>query len=507
MQKIWQIRMTAITMGVGMIGLLVIQFMWFNNAAELEFTNFVNHVNQSLNQTSQDLESRESFQTLLKVANSDEVQERFKNRQQNLGRSSNSLASELILNETTKKMIEEFPDSMGVDSANLPVKKLQQILADPFFVQSEEFTNPLIREVNRIHQLSMGERISPRWVDSLVDLNLRTFGISRAFEFSISPGTDSLIEKLNSGFFNRVKGDSITFITQLFPNDISFPKYYVTVQFKNQNSYFIQSISSLIISFFFTFSLILLGAIFSLRAVLRLQRLAEMKNDFINNMTHELKTPIATIVLAAEYLKEWSEKSNEPTLTRFSQVILEENSRMQDNVEKILNTSLLEKSDFQLKLSPVNMHEIIMSLQGNNELKLQSKNGHLELHLKAHSYLIKADKTHMINVFNNLVDNAIKYCEGEPVIEITTENNADGLVISIKDNGIGMSPNQQKRAFDKFYRVSTGDLHDVKGFGLGLSYVKFIMENHNGNIKLQSELGKGSTFKLFLPFIQPLKKP
>ena len=507
MQKIWQIRMTAITMGVGMIGLLVIQFMWFNNAAELEFTNFVNHVNQSLNQTSQDLESRESFQTLLKVANSDEVQERFKNRQQNLGRSSNNLASELILNETTKKMIEEFPDSMGVDSANLPVKKLQQILADPFFVQSEEFTNPLIREVNRIHQLSMGERISPRWVDSLVDLNLRTFGISRVFEFSISPGTDSLIEKLNSGFFNRVKGDSITFITQLFPNDISFPKYYVTVQFKNQNSYFIQSISSLIISFFFTFSLILLGAIFSLRAVLRLQRLAEMKNDFINNMTHELKTPIATIVLAAEYLKEWSEKSNEPTLARFSQVILEENSRMQDNVEKILNTSLLEKSDFQLKLSPVNMHEIIMSLQGNNELKLQSKNGHLELHLKAHSYLIKADKTHMINVFNNLVDNAIKYCEGEPVIEITTENNADGLVISIKDNGIGMSPNQQKRAFDKFYRVSTGDLHDVKGFGLGLSYVKFIMENHNGNIKLQSELGKGSTFKLFLPFIQPLKKP
>lgn len=507
MQKIWQIRMTAITMGVGMIGLLVIQFMWFNNAAELEFTNFVNHVNQSLNQTSQDLESRESFQTLLKVANSDEVQERFNNRQQNLGRSSNSLASELILNETTKKMIEEFPDSMGVDSANLPVKKLQQILADPFFVQSEEFTNPLIREVNRIHQLSMGERISPRWVDSLVDLNLRTFGISRAFEFSISPGTDSLVKKLNSGFFNRVKGDSITFITQLFPNDISFPKYYLTVQFKNQNSYFIQSISSLIISFFFTFSLILLGAIFSLRAVLRLQRLAEMKNDFINNMTHELKTPIATIVLAAEYLKEWSEKSNEPTLTRFSQVILEENSRMQDNVEKILNTSLLEKSDFQLKLSPVNMHEIIMSLQGNNELKLQSKNGHLELHLKAHSYLIKADKTHMINVFNNLVDNAIKYCEGEPVIEITTENNADGLVISIKDNGIGMSPNQQKRAFDKFYRVSTGDLHDVKGFGLGLSYVKFIMENHNGNIKLQSELGKGSTFKLFLPFIQPLKKP
>jgi two-component system phosphate regulon sensor histidine kinase PhoR len=507
MQKIWQIRMTAITMGVGMIGLLVIQFMWFNNAAELEFTNFVNHVNQSLNQTSQDLESRESFQTLLKVANSQEVQEQFNSRQQNLGRSNNNLASELILNETTKKMIEEFPDSMGVDSANLPVKKLQQILADPFFVQSEEFTNPLIREVNRIHQLSMGERISPRWVDSLVDLNLRTFGISRAFEFSISPGTDSLIKKLNSGFFNRVKGDSITFITQLFPNDISFPKYYLTVQFKNQNSYFIQSISNLIISFFFTFSLILLGAIFSLRAVLRLQRLAEMKNDFINNMTHELKTPIATIVLAAEYLKEWSEKSNEPTLTRFSQVILEENSRMQDNVEKILNTSLLEKSDFQLKLSPVNMHEIIMSLQGNNELKLQSKNGHLELHLKAHSYLIKADKTHMINVFNNLVDNAIKYCEGEPVIEITTENNADGLVISIKDNGIGMSPNQQKRAFDKFYRVSTGDLHDVKGFGLGLSYVKFIMENHNGNIKLQSELGKGSTFKLFLPFIQPLKKP
>ena len=507
MQKIWQIRMTAITMGVGMIGLLVIQFMWFNNAAELEFTNFVNHVNQSLNQTSQDLESRESFQTLLKVANSQEVQEQFNSRQQNLGRSNNNLASELILNETTKKMIEEFPDSMGVDSANLPVKKLQQILADPFFVQSEEFTNPLIREVNRIHQLSMGERISPRWVDSLVDLNLRTFGISRAFEFSISPGTDSLIKKLNSGFFNRVKGDSITFITQLFPNDISFPKYYLTVQFKNQNSYFIQSISNLIISFFFTFSLILLGAVFSLRAVLRLQRLAEMKNDFINNMTHELKTPIATIVLAAEYLKEWSEKSNEPTLTRFSQVILEENSRMQDNVEKILNTSLLEKSDFQLKLSPVNMHEIIMSLQGNNELKLQSKNGHLELHLKAHSYLIKADKTHMINVFNNLVDNAIKYCEGEPVIEITTENNADGLVISIKDNGIGMSPNQQKRAFDKFYRVSTGDLHDVKGFGLGLSYVKFIMENHNGNIKLQSELGTGSTFKLFLPFIQPLKKP
>ena len=507
MQKIWQIRMTAITMGVGMVGLLIIQFNWFNNAAELEFANFVNHVNQSINQTSQELESRESFQTLIKVANSAEVLLKFENRNQNLGRKEENLASELILNETTKKMLEELPDSMGSETSAKSVKNLQKMMADPYFVQSEDFTNPLILEVNRIHQLSIGERLSPKWIDSLLAIHLRTFGIQRNFEFSILPGNPKLIENLNSGYYNKVHGDSITFVTQLFPNDVAFQRYYLTVHFKNQNSYFIQSISSLIISFFFTFALILLGAIFSLRAVLRLQRLAEMKNDFINNMTHELKTPIATIVLAAEYLKEWSEKSNEPTLTRFSQVILEENSRMEDNVEKILNTSLLEKSDFQLKLSPVNVHEIIMSLQGNNELKLQAKNGHLELHLKAHSYLIKADKTHLINVFNNLVDNAIKYCEVEPVIEITTENNTDGLLIKVKDNGIGMSPAQQKRAFDKFYRVSTGDLHDVKGFGLGLSYVKFIMENHNGYIKLQSELGKGATFLLFLPFIQPIKKP
>lgn len=507
MQKIWQIRMTAITMGVGMIGLLIIQFIWFNNAAKLEFTNFVNHVNQSLNQTSQELESKESFQTLVTVANKLEVQEKFKNRQQNLGREASPLASSLILNETTKRMMEKFPDSLGKENQQVSVKILQDMLADPFFVQSEDFSNPLIREVNRIRQLSMGERINPKWVDSCLDLQLRTFGIERAFKFSISPASQDLIKKINSGYYNQVKGDSITFVTQLFPNDVTFPKYYLEVHFKNQKSYFIQSISNLIISFFFTFALILLGAIFSLRAVLRLQRLSEMKNDFINNMTHELKTPIATIVLAAEYLKEWSEKSNEVTLARFSQVILEENSRMQDNVDKILNTSLLEKSDFELKISTVNMHEIIMSLQGNNELKLKSKNGHLELHLKAHSYLIKADKTHVINVFNNLVDNAIKYCDENPLIEITTENNSEGLFVYIKDNGIGMSPAQQKRAFDKFYRVSTGDLHDVKGFGLGLSYVKFIMENHNGNIKLQSDLGKGSTFSLFFPFIQPLKKP
>jgi two-component system phosphate regulon sensor histidine kinase PhoR len=501
--------MTAVTMGVGLIGLLVIQFIWMNNAAKLEFTNFVNHVNQAISQTSQDLESEESFETLLKVANLPEVQTSFQNRNKNFGRGNTTKPiSDLLLNTTMKSMIGQNlgrENSTKVYGQN-EIQHLEEILADPFFVQSSIFTNPLIQEVNRLRALSIGERLAPKMVDSLLVLHLKTFGIERSFQFSIQPVDASFLKKLNGEYFNQVQADSISFTTQLFSNDISLNKYYLSVSFKNQSSYFFQSISGLIITFLITFSLILLGAVFSIRAVLRLQRLAEMKNDFINNMTHELKTPIATIVLASEYLKEWAEKLGEATIVRFSQVIMEENMRMQDNVDKILNTSLLEKSDFQLKLAPVNIHEVLLALKGNNELKLQAKNGILMYQLKAHSFLIKGDKTHLINVFNNLVDNAIKYCDQNPKIEIITENTQDGVLISIKDNGIGMNAAQQKRVFDKFYRVSTGDLHDVKGFGLGLSYVKFIMDNHQGSIKLQSELGSGSTFTLFLPFVPPIKK-
>lgn len=225
-----------------------------------------------------------------------------------------------------------------------------------------------------------------------------------------------------------------------------------------------------------------------------------MKTDFINNMTHEFKTPIATISLASDSILSPSILENTDKIRRFIGIIKQENARMLGQVEKVLQMAQIEKNDLNLKIGILNIHELIEDAMVNAELKVQAKGGSITPMLDAVNPVIEGDATHIANMINNLLDNAEKYTPENPQIIIQTKSLKKGIEVSIIDNGIGMSKDAQKLIFEKFYRVHTGNLHDVKGFGLGLSYVKAMTEAHGGKVTVQSEPGKGSNFTIFLPY-------
>jgi two-component system phosphate regulon sensor histidine kinase PhoR len=251
------------------------------------------------------------------------------------------------------------------------------------------------------------------------------------------------------------------------------------------------------------FTLIITTAFFlTIRALLRQKKLSEIKSDFINNMTHEFKTPLATISLAVDALKNEKVIGDKEKMDYFTGIIKEENKRMNKQVETILQAALLDKQKIQLNLIKTSAHKLIESAINNIRLPLQEKNGQIEIHLDASQDTIKADEVHFTNMINNLLDNAVKYSKQEGlIIKIFTQLYKDSLQIRIEDNGIGMSKETLSRIFEKFYRAHTGNIHDVKGFGLGLSYVKAMTTAHKGTISAESTLGKGTTFVINIPVI------
>lgn len=250
------------------------------------------------------------------------------------------------------------------------------------------------------------------------------------------------------------------------------------------------------------FTLVIVSA-FSLtvHTMLRQKKLNVIKNDFINNMTHEFKTPIATISLAVDALKNPKVIGNPEKLTYFSSIIKEENQRMNRQVETILKSALMDRQEIQINKKPLHLHQIIEDVADNFVLRLQEKGGDMEIHLDAENDLIDGDEVHINNLVNNLLDNAVKYSKENvpPHISLSTSSNAKKFILRIEDNGIGMTRETVKRIFEKFYRAHTGNIHNVKGFGLGLSYVKTVIDAHDGNIRPESTLGKGSIFTIELP--------
>lgn len=250
------------------------------------------------------------------------------------------------------------------------------------------------------------------------------------------------------------------------------------------------------------FTLVIITAFYlTIHTMLRQKKLSEIRNDFINNMTHEFKTPIATISLAVDALKNERVQKDTQKLSYFSGIIKEENQRMNRQVETILKSALMDRQEVQLNLKPLHVHQIIQDVADNFMLRLQEKQGTLEMQLNAENDLIEGDEVHISNLINNLMDNAVKYSKDNvpPKICINTSSTPKRFIIRLEDNGIGMSRETVKRIFEKFYRAHTGNIHNVKGFGLGLSYVKTVVEAHHGNIKVESTLGKGSIFTIDLP--------
>lgn len=250
------------------------------------------------------------------------------------------------------------------------------------------------------------------------------------------------------------------------------------------------------------FTVIILAAFYlTVRTMLRQKKLAKIKNDFINNMTHEFKTPIATISLAVDAMRNEKVIDDRQKLSYFSAIIKEENQRMNRQVETILKASQLEKQEVELALKPVHVHEIIRDVVDNFNLQLEDRKGKVELALSAANDVIEADEVHFSNLVNNLVDNALKYSKENvpPVVKVSTQSNGKKFSFKVEDNGIGMTRDTLKKIFERFYRAHTGNIHNVKGFGLGLSYVKTMVEAHDGDIKAESTLGKGSSFTIDFP--------
>ncbi len=250
------------------------------------------------------------------------------------------------------------------------------------------------------------------------------------------------------------------------------------------------SIVLVVVIFFFAYTLFV---------ILKQRRLSEVQKDFINNMTHEFKTPLSTIAISTRVLKDPSITQHPERLLNYATIIENESNRLKQQVERVLQMARLEKNDAGLKKETLDLHTLIQEAVKNISMLLNSKQGNIKLNLQAENSFAAVDKLHFTNVIYNLLDNAIKYTQGFPVISITTHNQNGNLSIAIKDNGIGIGVENQRKIFHRFYRVPTGNLHDVKGFGLGLNYVKLIVEAHKGKISVDSTLGNGSTFTIVLP--------
>ncbi|MGG9970360.1 sensor histidine kinase [Ferruginibacter sp. SUN002] len=330
------------------------------------------------------------------------------------------------------------------------------------------------------------------------------------FEFAIS--SNSIIgESVQSENFFKANADSINNMQQVIPLEspggsltegIS-PQELLIIIVPHVKSFIWRSMTWLIVGAVL-FTVIIITAFFlTVRALLKQKKLSEIKSDFINNMTHEFKTPLATISLAVDALKNDKVINDTERTNYFTGIIKEENKRMNKQVETILQAALLDKKEIQLNLKKVSAHDLITGALNNIALQIAEKQGKLDLMLDAKDDLIFADEVHFTNLVSNLLDNAIKYSKDENLqIKMSTQNAGNYFKLKIEDNGIGMSKETLHRIFEKFYRAHTGNIHNVKGFGLGLSYIKTMIDAHQGTIKAESVLGKGSTFTVSFPLVK-----
>ena len=342
-------------------------------------------------------------------------------------------------------------------------------------------------------------RITYSLIDSLITDELNKKSISANFEFGIfSTERERLVlgtEKVNPAIFLEN-----AYAFQLFPDEYIKEPDYLMIYFPNERGFLIGQMAGLLVISIALILIIIFSFTYTIITIYRQKRISEMKNDFINNMTHEFKTPISTISLACQALKDKDVAKTNDLYESYIGVIGEENGRLGAMAEKILQSAVLEKKQIELKKEWFDIHEVITDVVNKIGIQVQIKDGRIETDFKAVPAEIHADKIHFTNLINNLLDNANKYSPHKPVIRVKTENVQTGVMISIEDNGIGISKKNQKKIFDKLYRVPMGNLHDFKGFGLGLSYVKVMLEYHKGSISLESELKKGTKFDVFLPY-------
>ncbi len=373
-----------------------------------------------------------------------------------------------------------------------PVQKFKKVSnVSKVMVEYKDIINELTR------QIPIHERISTELLDFLIQGYLDEQDLDLDFEFGV----------YDDGLATKIKSDSFKITNEgrydvpLFEEDDRQSGYTLFVSFPKRNKYVLSSIMGMaILSIVFTL-IIIIAYSSALYQLIKQKQISEIKTDFINNMTHEFKTPIATINLALDAVRNPKVIDDKEKVARYLRMIREENKRMHAQVENVLQISKLEKNQLEISKEEVDVHDLIEDAMSHIELIVEDQKGYVKIHQNASDSMVMANDTHFTNVLVNILDNAVKYTEGEPKIDIYTETVKNYIQIKIKDQGLGMSKSVQKRIFEKFYREHTGDIHNVKGHGLGLAYVKRIVDDHQGQVSVESEKGKGSTFIIKLPLI------
>lgn len=364
--------------------------------------------------------------------------------------------------------------------------------------RSSEFQNMSDQMISEIYQWEKTLELDNKEIEYTLKRSLAFAGVQTPFEYAIIK--DGIVQ--NGTIKKSQKNDFLksNYMVRLFPDNIIRQDLILSVIFPERANYVLGSMAW-ILGGSMLFSLFILATFaLSLYFIIRQKKISEMKSDFINNMTHEFKTPIATISLAADTITNPKVIKDEVSIRHFISMIKKENSRMNKKVETILQIASLDKKEIEFRFENVSMHSIIEHAIDTIDIQVQQRNGKINLNLEASEPVVYGDSEHLTNLVNNLLDNAIKYSNESPEITVKTKNNEKGLILSVEDKGIGMTKAVQSKIFERFYRQSSGNVHDVKGFGLGLNYARAIIDAHRGNITVFSEPGKGSRFDIFLPF-------
>lgn len=345
------------------------------------------------------------------------------------------------------------------------------------------------------------ERLASSDIEVMLKQEFHNEGINTPFQYAVFDNWSNGMFLGNLKITKEQATNTNFYSIPLFSNDLYENSGFLIINFPDKRNYIYQSMW-LMLTATAAFILMIVAAFGgSMYIIFRQKKLDLLKTDFINNMTHEFKTPVATISLASQMLKNEKVLHNPEKIMNYSNIIEEENKRLSGHIENVLQVAKLDRGDFKLKLSEININELLEDITTTLELRVESENGRLTTDFQASKAIVNGDLFHLTNAFYNILDNAIKYKKDDHLlIKVQTTSSDKGVSISIEDEGIGISKENQRKIFDKFYRVPTGNIHNVKGFGLGLSYVKVIVDAHHGTIKVNSEQGKGSRFDIFLPF-------
>ncbi len=515
----------VVLMSLSLIGIISVQAYYINNSVENEKKRFETNVKKALIYVANKLESNELdrlfdvYQSLDKNEKSDStVVSQLFIYQENNDTNETFVYSQGILEENYKLSSSILDAGFDTDSINFKrftgSSKLE-IYNNSDLIDKDIDQSPISRIINsgpilepqinylkknfkqELKRKPIHTRVSEDEIESLLTRKLREDNIDIDYEFAIY--SNDLATKVRSDNFEYDKKS--TFSSAIFYDDNSQTPYKLLINFPDDGKFILSSIlGMMMLSIVFTL-VIIIAYTSSLYQLVKQRKISEIKTDFINNMTHEFKTPIATINLALDSIKNPKIINDKEKVVRYLNMIKEENKRMHAQVENVLRISKLEKNELDISKDRVKLHDLIEDTITHVELIVEDRQGSIELFLNADKSSILGNETHLTNVIVNILDNAIKYSPDAPKIEIYTENIGNNILLKVKDHGSGMSKAALKRVFEKFYREHTGNIHNVKGHGLGLAYVKRIVEDHQGHVSAESEKDNGSIFTIKLPII------